>query len=97
MEGFIVLDFAADFAEAMKQMAVWVSQGQVKSKNTVVKGGLQKADQALADMFKGINTGKQICSSRSSGLQTGTDPLETQANWLLRSRTRIKPRRRASG
>ncbi|KAJ0122347.1 nadp-dependent leukotriene b4 12-hydroxydehydrogenase [Diaporthe amygdali] len=60
MEGFIVLDFAADFPEAMKQMAVWVSQGQIKSKNTVVKGGLQKADQALADMFKGINTGKLV-------------------------------------
>lgn len=60
MEGFIVLDFAADFAEAMKQLAVWVSQGQIKSKNTVVKGGLQKADQALADLFKGINTGKWI-------------------------------------
>lgn len=66
MEGFIVLDFAADFAEAMKQMAVWVSQGQVKSKNTVVKGGLQKADQALADMFKGINTGKRICGSAAT-------------------------------
>ncbi|KAL1879186.1 hypothetical protein Daus18300_001765 [Diaporthe australafricana] len=60
MEGFIVLDFAADFAEAMKQMAIWVSQGQIKSKNTVVKGGLQKAEQALADMFKGINTGKLV-------------------------------------
>lgn len=65
MEGFIVLDFAADFAEAMKQLAVWVSQGQVKSKNTVVKGGLQKADQALADLFKGINTGEQIRSFSS--------------------------------
>lgn len=69
MEGFIVLDFAADFAEAMKQLAVWVSQGQIQSKNTVVKGGLQKADQALADLFKGINTGKLTCSSHASGLQ----------------------------
>lgn len=61
MEGFIVLDFAADFPEAMKQMAVWVSQGQVKSKNTIVKGGLEKAPQALADLFKGVNTGKPAC------------------------------------
>lgn len=77
MEGFIVLDFAADFAEAMKQLAVWVSQGQVKSKNTVVKGGLQKADQALADLFKGINTGEQIFLPRPFELQTGTDSVET--------------------
>lgn len=64
MEGFIVLDFAPDFAEAMKQLAVWISQGQIKSKNTVVKGGLQKADEALAGLFKGINTGEWIRSPR---------------------------------
>lgn len=60
MEGFIVLDWAAQFPAAMKQMAIWVVQGQVKSKNTVVKGGLEKADQALADLFKGLNTGKLV-------------------------------------
>ncbi|KUI59637.1 Putative NADP-dependent oxidoreductase YfmJ [Cytospora mali] len=60
MEGFIVLDWAAQFPAAMKQLAFWVSQGQVKSKNTVVKGGLEKADQALADLFKGVNTGKLV-------------------------------------
>lgn len=59
MEGFIVLDWAAQFPAAMKQLAIWVSQGQVKSKNTVVKGGLEKADQALVDLFKGLNTGKK--------------------------------------
>ncbi|ROV99780.1 hypothetical protein VSDG_03146 [Cytospora chrysosperma] len=58
MTGFIVLDWAAQFPAAMKQMAIWVVQGQVKSKNTVVKGGLEKADQALADLFKGLNTGE---------------------------------------
>ncbi|KAG8159656.1 hypothetical protein KVR01_010293 [Diaporthe batatas] len=60
MEGFIVLDFAADFPEAMKQMAVWVSKGQVKAKNTIVKGGLEKAPEALAGLFKGVNTGKLV-------------------------------------
>lgn len=59
MEGFIVLDWAAQFPAAMKQLAIWVAQGQVKSKNTVVKGGLEKADQALADLFRGLNTGKK--------------------------------------
>lgn len=60
MEGFIVLDWAAQFPAAMKQMAIWVSQGQVKSKNTVVKGGLEQAEQALADLFKGLNTGERF-------------------------------------
>lgn len=57
MEGFIVLDYAAEWAEGIKQLAVWVSQGKIKPRNTVVKGGLEKTEQALADLFKGVNTG----------------------------------------
>lgn len=58
MEGFIILDYAADWAESIKQLATWVSQGKIKPRNTVVKGGLEAAPQALADLFKGMNTGK---------------------------------------
>ncbi|CAN8101594.1 unnamed protein product [Discula destructiva] len=60
MEGFIILDFVAEFPEAIKQMAVWLSQGKIKSRNTVVKGGLQRAEYALNDLFKGMNTGKMV-------------------------------------
>lgn len=59
MEGFIILDFAADWAEGIKQLAVWVSEGKIKPRNTVVKGGLEAAPQALVDLFKGVNTGKK--------------------------------------
>lgn len=58
MEGFIVLDFVAEWATAMKELAVWTSEGKIKAKNTVVKGGLEKAEAALRDLFKGLNTGK---------------------------------------
>lgn len=58
MEGFIVLDYAADWAAAIKQLAIWVSEGKIKPRNTVIKGGLEKAEQALVDLFKGVNTGK---------------------------------------
>lgn len=60
MEGFIILDFAADWAAGIKQLAVWVSEGKIKPRNTVVKGGLEKAEQALFDLFKGVNTGKIV-------------------------------------
>lgn len=60
MEGFIVLDYLPEVPSAIKELAVWVSQGKVKSKNTVIKGGLAKAEQALVDMFKGANTGKNF-------------------------------------
>lgn len=58
MEGFIVLDYVAEWATAMKELAVWTSQGKLKTKNTVVKGGLEQAEGALRDLFKGMNTGK---------------------------------------
>lgn len=64
MEGFIILDFAADWAGGIKQLAVWVSEGKIKPRNTVVKGGLEAAPQALVDLFKGVNTGKMNLLSR---------------------------------
>lgn len=60
MQGFIVTDYTAQFPEAKKQLAQWLSEGKLKRKETVVKGGLAKAEQALVDLFKGANTGKLI-------------------------------------
>lgn len=57
MEGFIVLDYASEWPVAIKQLAVWVSEGKIKSENTIIKGGLQKAEQALIDLFNGVNKG----------------------------------------
>ena len=95
MEGFIILDFAADFPAAMKQLAIWVSQGQVKAKNTVVKGGLEKADQALADMFKGLNTGEETLLKRSKKKESRELTSEKE-NWSSRSRSpRRAPLRKA--
>lgn len=60
MQGFIVTDYTDRFPEAKKQLAQWLSEGKLKRKETVVKGGLAKAEQALVDLFKGANTGKLI-------------------------------------
>lgn len=63
MEGFIVLDYAPEFAAIMKQLAQWVIAGKIQAKTTVVKGGLQVADRALVDLFKGANTGQSCHTS----------------------------------
>ncbi|KAJ4424401.1 hypothetical protein N0V82_000922 [Gnomoniopsis sp. IMI 355080] len=60
MEGFIVLDYIPEYPEGIKQLATWLSQGKIKGKNTIVKGGIQKAEHALNDLFKGLNTGKLV-------------------------------------
>lgn len=57
MQGFIVFDYADKYAEAKKQLAQWLSEGKLKRKETIVKGGLPKAEQALVDLFNGANTG----------------------------------------
>jgi hypothetical protein len=60
MEGFIVLDYYKQFAEARKDLAQWLSEGKIKRKETIIKGGLANADQALVDLYKGANTGKML-------------------------------------
>ena len=58
MEGFIVMDYAKQFPEARKELAKWLEDGKIQRKETIVKGGLVKAEEALVGLYKGINTGK---------------------------------------
>lgn len=58
MEGFIVFDFVKEYPAARKQLAQWLAEGKLKRQETVVRGGLKVAEQALVDLFKGGNTGK---------------------------------------
>jgi NADPH-dependent curcumin reductase CurA len=59
IQGFIVLDFAAKFAEGSAQLARWVLEGKLKSRETIVEG-LEKAPTAVNMLFDGINIGKLI-------------------------------------
>ncbi|CAA9964595.1 hypothetical protein PTNB73_05783 [Pyrenophora teres f. teres] len=58
MQGFVVFDFADKYAEARKELAQWLSEGKLKRKETVIKGGITKAEEALVGLFEGRNTGK---------------------------------------
>lgn len=58
MEGFIVFDYEKQFPEARKELSKWLGEGKLKRKETIVRGGLAKAEQALVDLYKGINTGE---------------------------------------
>ncbi|KIW68614.1 hypothetical protein PV04_04549 [Phialophora macrospora] len=60
MEGFIVFDFAKEYPRALKDLAQWLSEGKIKRKETIVKGGLDQAENALRDLYKGVNTGKLL-------------------------------------
>jgi NADPH-dependent curcumin reductase CurA len=59
IKGFIVLDFFPRLAEFYREMAPWVADGTVQSRETVVEG-LEKTPDAFLGLFEGANTGKML-------------------------------------
>ncbi len=57
LEGFIVMDFYDQRAEAEAKLARWVEDGKIKAIVDIVDG-LDKAPQALIGLFEGRNKGK---------------------------------------
>ena len=59
MEGFVVFDYADRYAEAGMQMAGWMAEGKLQSREEVVEG-LENFPEALLKLFKGENIGKLV-------------------------------------
>jgi NADPH-dependent curcumin reductase len=59
MEGFIILDYAPRFGEAVQKLAGWIAEGKM---NTAVdmQEGLENAPATLRRLFEGKNLGKQL-------------------------------------
>jgi NADPH-dependent curcumin reductase CurA len=60
MEGFIVSDHDECIPGAREEMARWIAEGKMKKSETILRGGLEAAEQGLIDLYKGINTGKLL-------------------------------------
>lgn len=58
MQGFIVFDYVEKYAAGKKQLAEWLSEGKLRRKETIIKGGLKAAEEGLLQLFKGQNIGK---------------------------------------
>ncbi|KAI0862266.1 hypothetical protein F4860DRAFT_122389 [Xylaria cubensis] len=65
MEGFIVFDFQDDYPKAREELGQWLAEGKIKRKETIVKGGIEKAEFAIRDLFEGKNTGKLLVEVKS--------------------------------
>ncbi|MHC8328261.1 NADP-dependent oxidoreductase [Pseudomonas sp. LB1P83] len=59
MEGFVVMDYATQFAAAGQEMAGWMAKGQLKSKEDIVEG-LETFPETLMKLFSGENFGKLV-------------------------------------
>jgi NADPH-dependent curcumin reductase CurA len=57
LEGFVVMDFFDQRAEAEARLARWLEEGKIKAIVDIVDG-LDKAPQALIGLFEGRNRGK---------------------------------------
>ena len=52
-------DYAPYFAEGLRQLGAWFSQGKLKYPETVEEG-LENAPRAFIGMLQGKNLGKQL-------------------------------------
>ena len=59
MEGFVVMDHAANYGKAAQEIAGWLATGKVKSKEDVVEG-LESFPETLLKLFSGENFGKLV-------------------------------------
>jgi NADPH-dependent curcumin reductase CurA len=59
MQGFIIGNYQSQFSEGSKQLAIWIEEGKLKYKETIVKG-FDKLPSALLGLFEGDYIGKMI-------------------------------------
>ncbi|MFI5127806.1 MAG: NADP-dependent oxidoreductase [Candidatus Acidiferrales bacterium] len=57
MTGFLVSDYPARYSEAAREMAGWMAQGKLKSREDIVEG-LETFPETLLKLFTGENFGK---------------------------------------
>jgi len=60
MEGFVVFDYARRYGEAAQEIAAWMSDGSLVTKEDVVSGSVADFPTVLRRLFDGDNIGKLI-------------------------------------
>ena len=66
MEGIVVFDYADRFHLAVAEMAGYLKDGRMKSKEDVVEGGVAAFPAALPKLFSGENFGKLVLQVAAS-------------------------------
>jgi NADPH-dependent curcumin reductase CurA len=60
MKGMVVFDYADRYAQAAAEMAGWIGEGKLITREQVVPGGVEAFPDALLKLFAGENTGKLV-------------------------------------
>jgi hypothetical protein len=60
MEGFVITDYADRIPAAATEVAGWLAEGRIRSREDVVTGSVADFPDTLLRLFRGANTGKLI-------------------------------------
>jgi NADPH-dependent curcumin reductase CurA len=60
MTGMVIFDYAPRYGEAASQIATWLADGRLISREDVLEGGVKRFPEALLKLFAGENTGKLV-------------------------------------
>jgi NADPH-dependent curcumin reductase len=60
MTGMVVFDYADRYAEASAEMAGWLRDGRLTTREDVVEGGVEAFPETLLRLFRGENIGKLV-------------------------------------
>jgi NADPH-dependent curcumin reductase CurA len=60
MTGMVVFDYAARYGEAMAEIAGWMREGRIISREDIVDGGVSAFPDTLLKLFAGENIGKLV-------------------------------------
>ena len=67
MQGMVVFDYADRYPEAVAEMAAYLKDGRMKSKEDVVEGGVRAFPDTLLKLFSGENFGKLVLQVAPEG------------------------------
>ena len=59
MEGFIIFDYAHQYHQAVAEMADWMAQGKLKSKEYICEG-IKNFHETFLRLFSGDKFGKLV-------------------------------------
>jgi NADPH-dependent curcumin reductase CurA len=59
MQGMVVMDYTKNFTQAAKQMAIWMQEGKLKSKEDIYEG-IENFHETYNRLFSGDKKGKLI-------------------------------------
>ena len=59
MQGFLVLDYAERYAEALQQLTQWIREGLIRYREDILEG-IEQAPGSIAGLYRGENFGKRL-------------------------------------